>query len=122
VYLASGDGEQYCAAAVSGPHEVVDQRLHVAVVPHVLREVLAAYPHQPCVEGREGEVVMRVHVSADGSVTDVDVVRSAGPDFDAAAVDALERFQFSPACLATGKPAPVRIIYKYSFRGPGGCS
>jgi TonB family protein len=61
---------------------------------------------------------MRVHVAADGSVKGVFLLGSAGQDFDLAAIDAIFRFRFSPACIA-GKPAPVEIVYKYAFRLSG---
>src|SRR4029077_14910732 len=42
------------------------------------------------------------------------VAESAGPAFDAAAVAAARRFVFSPAEI-DGKPAPIRILYRYEF-------
>ena len=42
------------------------------------------------------------------------MTQSAGAAFDAAALDAVKRFRFSPAEI-DGKPAPVKITYSYQF-------
>jgi TonB family protein len=115
------DWERYCADAAAGPPEAAEYSPKFVRIPRIVREVLAAYPQQACLERREGDVVLSVYVASDGSVRRVKVVDSAGPDFDAAAVGALRRFAFSPACLATGKPAPVLITYRYKFRRGPGC-
>jgi protein TonB len=115
------DWERYCADAAAGPPQPAEYSPPFVRVPHVVREVLAAYPLQACLDRREGDVVLSVYVAPDGAVRRVRVVTSAGPDFDAAAVEALRRFSFSPACLATGKSAPVLITYQYKFRRGPGC-
>jgi TonB family protein len=114
------DWERHCAEAAAGPPQAAELPPFVRV-PHVVREVLAAYPLRACLEGREGDVAMRVYVTADGAVENVQVVGSAGADFDDAAVDAIGRFRFSPACTAAGRPVPVWIVYRYKFRRGGGC-
>jgi TonB family protein len=116
------DWEQYCAGAVSNSPPGAAQG-RVVQAPRVLREVLARYPLQPCLERREGEVVMRVNVAVDGSVKGVFIMSSAGEDLDLGAVDAIWRFRFSPACSDGGKPVPVAIVYKYRFEWrPDSCS
>ena len=88
--------------------------------PHVLREVRTPYPANGCAERREGHVVMRVSITPSGTVGPVSVARSAGSDFDALAVSALEQFLFSPACSRDGVAVPANIVYTYSFL-PGDC-
>lgn len=64
---------------------------------------------------KDGAVVLlRLSVSAEGSVTAAEVVESGGPQFDAAAVAAALQFRFTPAEL-DGKPAAVRVQYRYRF-------
>ena len=59
-------------------------------------------PVPPCPEalrraGIEGLVSLRIVVEADGTVSDARVVASSGyPDFDAAAVATIRRWQFEP--------------------------
>src|SRR5262249_10266661 len=45
---------------------------------------------------------------------DVNVLQSAGPAFDTAAVVAAKQFVFEPASV-DGTPIPVKITYKYDF-------
>ncbi len=64
---------------------------------------------------REGAtVVLRLTLSAAGSVDEAVVTESAGADFDAAAVAAARRFVFEPAEV-DGRPSPIRILYRYTF-------
>ncbi len=82
--------------------------------PELKRFVEAAYPEAAQAEGRDGTVTFALTIQADGSVTEVVVVKSAGADLDAAALAAVEGFEFSPAEL-DGKPGAVRITYDYVF-------
>jgi TonB family protein len=86
--------------------------------PHVLTEVLAAYPVDACRAHRTGTVVLHVEISEAGTVAQVEVVQSAGADLDEAAVAALWKFRFSPACSSGGVPMRTRIVYKYAFKLP----
>ncbi len=53
-------------------------------------------------------------ISATGTVDEVAVAQSGGAAFDAAAVAAVKQFVFSPAEI-DDKPAPVKIVYAYTF-------
>jgi TonB family protein len=64
-----------------------------------------------------GTVVMEIDLSAEGKVTAVKVVQPLSPELDAAAVKALEQFEFTPAEI-DGQPAPVRIQYALTFEPP----
>jgi len=82
----------------------------------VRSEVRAAYPSGAEKAGKEAVVTMRVLVDQDGAIRNVSVVESGGPEFDPAAVAAMTRFRFWPACSSEGLPVPVRIIYRYIFQ------
>ena len=82
--------------------------------PKLVTFVSAAYPESEKAAGRTAAVVLEIGIGADGLVTDAVVVQSAGAAFDAAAVDAAKRFVFDPAEV-NGKPAPIRIRYRYDF-------
>ncbi|MEW5847431.1 MAG: TonB family protein [Myxococcota bacterium] len=82
--------------------------------PRILQKVEAVYPESARRERREGVVHMRVTIDEEGHVSDVHVVGSAGADLDAAAMDAVRQFHFSPAEI-DGEPAPVQIDYRMSF-------
>jgi TonB family protein len=84
------------------------------VPPQLLRFVEAAYPKAAQDAGLTADVVLRLRVEADGSVSEAEVIGPAGHGFDEAAVAAARGFLFSPA-LANGQPVAVRIPFKYSF-------
>ncbi|MES2642336.1 MAG: TonB-dependent receptor [Myxococcota bacterium] len=80
--------------------------------PELLQFVEAPFPAEEA--GRTASVVLAVTIGAEGAVEDVTVQESAGPAFDAAAVEAARQFRFSPAEI-DGVPARVRILYRYDF-------
>jgi TonB family protein len=71
-------------------------------------------PHPDGLEGQTATVTLAVQIGATGKVQGVEVVESAGPAFDAAALAAVRQFEFLPAEI-DGKPAAVRILYRYAF-------
>ncbi len=82
--------------------------------PALIEFVEAAYPEEELADGRAATVVLQVAISAEGRVDVVTVLESAGPVFDEAARAAVQQFEFSPAEI-DGKPAAVRITYRYDF-------
>ncbi len=82
--------------------------------PELLHQVEAAYPPEAADAGLGGTVVMEIDLGDDGSVTDARVTQSAGPSFDASALEAVRQFKFSPAEV-DGKPMAVRLQYSYTF-------
>ena len=74
----------------------------------------AVYPPDRLERGETADVACQVDLDALGAVTNVILEKGAAPDFDAAAVQAIRQFRFSPAEV-DGKPAPVRIRYVYHF-------
>ncbi len=83
-------------------------------------EVLASlrrfYPESERQAGREGAVVIVIHLGPDGLVTSADVARSASPAFDAAAQKVGALMRFSPAIGLNGKPVRVRMPQEVRFR------
>jgi TonB family protein len=90
--------------------------------PALLQFVEATLPEADL--GRTGSVVLAVTIRADGTVEDAVVTEPSGPSFgeppvdaaafEAAAVDAVRRFVFSPAEV-DGVPTRIRILYRYDF-------
>ena len=73
------------------------------------------YPEAERRAGQEASVVLDLHVSSSGNVTQTDVVRSGGLAFDQAAIQVAKLFQFSPARVGD-KPVPVKVRQTISFR------
>jgi TonB family protein len=83
--------------------------------PRVLRFAEAEYPEEEQRAGREAAVTLELTVTAEGRAQDVRVVESAGAAFDRAAVDAVQRFEFTPA-MQGGQRTAATIRYRYRFR------
>jgi protein TonB len=58
------------------------------------------YPEKAREDGREATVVLDIHIGPDGRVTAVEVVQSADPEFDGAAVHVAKLLRFSPAYVS----------------------
>jgi len=81
-------------------------------------DMRAAYPEAARRENREANVYLKILVTADGKVDRVRVVRSAGEEFDRAAVKLVKQFRFRPA-EADGQAVSVWIPWTYKFRLEG---
>ncbi len=86
----------------------------VTKMPVLVRFVDAEYPPERKARGESAAVVLTLEISASGEVASVTVAESAGADFDGAAVKAARGFVFEPAEV-DGRPAPSKILYRYSF-------
>jgi TonB family protein len=82
--------------------------------PKLSKFVEAPYPESEKSAGKQASVVLQIGISATGTVDSVAVLQSAGAAFDEAAVIAVRQFSFEPAEI-DGKPAPIRIQYRYEF-------
>jgi TonB family protein len=83
--------------------------------PALKRFVPAVYPPAADAAGVAGSVTLSIVIDETGKVGAVKVVDPGPhPDFAAAAVAAVQQFEFSPAEIG-GKPAAVEISYRYDF-------
>jgi len=74
------------------------------------------YPESERQAGREGAVIVVIHLGADGATGAVDIARSASPAFDEAARKVARLMRFSPAIGLNQKPVPVRMPQEVRFR------
>ncbi len=84
------------------------------VEPELLARAFPAYPAKFAGQDKIGVVVVELDIDGAGKVLRVQVVESAGADFDKSAVDAAKKLQFSPA-TQDGKPVPVRIRFRFEI-------
>lgn len=82
--------------------------------PEVVTFVPAEYPKAAQAAGVEADVGMELTVEADGTVSEVLILKPAGYGFDEAAVAAVKQFIFKPA-TQDGAPIRARIPYRYRF-------
>jgi TonB family protein len=83
--------------------------------PTILSRVEPAYPKEPGSEKVNGAVVVSCVVGADGKATEIQVVKSLAPAFDAKAIDAVSQWVFKPGTL-NGVPVKVRINIEVNFQ------
>ncbi len=95
-------------AAVAAPPLAVSR-------PQAVHTVRPVYPERARRAHEQGEVVLQVGIGPDGSITAVNVLRSAGTDLDAAAVDAVRQWRYEPARTADGRPAAVTTVVTIRF-------
>ena len=82
--------------------------------PKLVKFVPAVYPKEKHDAHVTGSVLLSIEIGDDGKVGEVEVIKGAAPDFDAAAVAAAKQFIFEPAEI-DHQPAPVKITYRYDF-------
>jgi TonB family protein len=82
--------------------------------PLIIQRAPATYPPDAPPDSVEGESVLSFVVGVDGNPADIQVVRTHGAAFDAAAIDAIRQSKFAPGTVG-GKPVPVRIFARTRF-------
>ncbi len=87
---------------------------HVERRPVLTRSMTPVYPEVAMRAGLEGDVFVAFTVGADGSVTDVRVLRGADI-FRRAAVEAVSQFLFEPAAQ-NDRPVAVKMTMPIRFR------
>ena len=80
--------------------------------PRKIRDVPAVYPEVARVAKIEGLVILEATIDERGVVTDARVLRSV-PLLDAAALDALKQWRYTPTLL---NGVPVRVLMTVTFR------
>ncbi|MCD9026864.1 energy transducer TonB [Luteimonas sp. BDR2-5] len=77
-----------------------------------------SYPRAAMRRGEAGEVLLRVHVGANGRTTAVDVVRSSqSARLDRAATAAVQRWRFEPA-IRGGQAVAGEVLVPFEFTPP----
>jgi TonB family protein len=82
--------------------------------PQIVEFVEAEFPESERERSSDASVLLQIAIAESGEVVGVAVLESAGEAFDAAALDAVRRFRFTPARI-DGRPIPVKIEYRYEF-------
>ena len=74
------------------------------------------YPESARRQGVEGTVLLKIRITEQGSVEDVQVERSAGhPDLDQSTMEAVQRWRFEPA-RRSGEPVAVWVQLPVVFK------
>jgi TonB family protein len=75
---------------------------------------LPAYPDAARKAGRQGDVILKVHISATGEVTEVELIRGEEP-FASVAIAAVRTWRYRPATV-DGRPSPFTRRVQIPFR------
>jgi TonB family protein len=89
--------------------------------PEPVRTVTPVYPPNCLEEKIEGKVLLQVSIDKQGQVTDVEIINSAHPDIDHAAIEAIKQWKFEPV-MKKDKPAAVEfpVIVDFKLRDESG--
>lgn len=81
----------------------------------VLRNLRKFYPERERMAGHEGDVVVDIHLGADGAIGAVEIEQSAGKLFDEAAMKVAKLMRFEPARTPAG-PVGAKVRKTMKFR------
>lgn len=84
-------------------------------VPRLIYDPPPDYPEQARKDRVEGEVLVELVVTAEGSVREPKIAKSLRPDMDASALGAVRQWKFDPA-TKDGVPVAVRVNVDVRFR------
>jgi TonB family protein len=99
----------------SPSYHPAEPKAHAIPVPTLVYSVDPKFPADAPKGKFSGIAVVSIAVNTDGKPEQVHVVKSLGPEFDKAAVAAVEQYRFRPA-LQKGKPVPVKVNVEVNFR------
>ena len=85
--------------------------------PQKIVHVDPIYPEQAKADRLEGMVIVEAVIATDGTIMNVDVIRSAHPLLDAAAVEAVSRWEYTPTLL-NGEPVELVMSVNVTFSLP----
>jgi len=93
------------------------QRLRVGggiTRPQKIVHVDPIYPEKAKADRIEGMVIVETVIATDGTVKDIEVIRSAHPLLDAAAIEAVSQWAFTPTLL-NGEPVELVMSVNVTF-------
>ncbi len=92
--------------------EEVPPAQEIVELPRIVTYVDAPFPPGALAEGLEASVGIKITLSAEGEVENVEVVTPAGHGFDEAAVDAVLAMEWAPARTAEG---PIATTFEFTY-------
>ena len=114
--IAPEDSELDIGADAGLSDRTIDAEVSVQVdqQPRALRKVDPKYPEAARRANREAVVIVEFTVDVDGKPIDIKVTEPKGFGFDQAAIDAIERWRFTPAKKG-GESVPMRVRQRIRF-------
>ena len=113
--LAAAIALAACPRALAQPAPApAEARPQLTKPPKLVHFVEAPFPPSETAAQSGASVVLEILIDETGKVSAARVIGAASPAFDAAALQAARGFEFEPAEI-DGKPAPIKIQYRYEF-------
>ncbi len=84
-------------------------------LPRFIHKEKPVYPASLRHQGREATVKLEIYIDANGQIRNIKLLKSAGPDFDQAAINAIHASTFAPGNV-NGKPVPVLMRMPIRFK------
>ncbi|NQT79143.1 MAG: TonB family protein [Candidatus Aminicenantes bacterium] len=100
---------------IKGKISKVNKRLKLSQAPRPVHKVKPVYPKKCKKEIIEGAVILELTTDKEGSVKKIRVVKSAHPDLDNAAKEALKQWKYEPV-LKKGKPVSAMFAVSVDFK------
>lgn len=110
-----GSNEGVPGGTGTGAGGTVDEKPRLLNAAEIIANSRRFYPEAERQAGRESRVVVDLHISAEGSVTSVDIVSTGGMSFDRAAREIARIMKFSPARVKGG-PVAVKVRQAIPFK------
>ncbi len=85
----------------------------------VKKQVAPTYPRGAQAKGMQGWVELEFTVTEEGDVRDAKPRSSSASIFEGTAISAINRWRFEPV-VEDGRPVPVRVVVKFTFREDNG--
>lgn len=92
--------------------------LNCLTAPVKLVDVRPAYPTEALAKGAQGVVILESAIGPAGAIIDARVLRGIDPALNAAALEAVKQWQFTPALL-DGMPTAIIMSVTVNFTIPG---
>lgn len=113
--VGPGKGNRYGPGDGGPGGGPVLSRVSYSAMPKLIYKIEPEYPDEARKARFEGTVVLSVEVDSKGQPHLVRVVRGLGLGLDERAVEAVNKWRFTPA-IASGKPVAAPVVIEVSFR------
>jgi TonB family protein len=117
MFGAQGYATEFLLKPPAADAPKIPRDLDDRTIPRILSGVEPEYSAEALLARLEGIVLVAVSVAPDGSIADLQVLKSLGLGLDEAALNAVARWKFAPG-TAGGQPVPMVTQVPINFRLP----
>jgi TonB family protein len=115
--LAGYSGSGFCHRQGYTPIRMLGEKSPNPRIPGLIQKSPTNYTKEALQAGLEGFVFLTGTITADGTVSDIKVVKGLGLGLDEKAVENLQTWRFMPP-VRNGEPTPVNVRFEIRFNLP----